>query len=124
MIARVLMYCTRLFCLWHCVGVIEYYYGGAQNKLNIVIFYLFENRFGERKIEIEASGYNFPSYDSNEKKQKTIKGLNFYRSRILPWLWGRNDREVPTFKNRNCNKREFLKQLKEVGQNIVVKNDK
>lgn len=122
MIARALRYCTRLFCTWHCVGVIEYHYGDNRGN-NTVIFYFLENQFGERKIKFNPIGYSYPSYYDTSKKKRAVRELTFYKSRIVPWLLGRNDREIPTFRNKNCTKREFLKQLKDEDQNIVVKRD-
>lgn len=122
MIARVLRYCTRLFCTWHCVGVIEYRYSGNTIN-NTVIFYFLENRFGERKIKFNPVGDSYPSYHDSSRLKQTVRELIFYKSRVVPWLLGRNDREIPTFRNKGCTKREFLKQLKAEGQNIVVKND-
>lgn len=122
MITKVLRYCTRLFCSWHCVGVIEYYYG-SHGRENAVIFYLFENRFGERKVGMNPTGHSYPSHDTGIEKRRTVRSLTFYKSRIVPWILGRTDREVPTFKSKDCNKREFLKQLKNESQNIVVKKD-
>lgn len=121
MIARALRYCTRLFCTWHCVAVFEVRSNHTNpHKAAIVFYYLFENRFYERKITLKASGHKFASYDKSWEHMNTAKETWFYRQRILPWLLGRIDREVPSFRNATTGKEEFLKQLKGLGQNIVV----
>jgi hypothetical protein len=121
MLMRFLRYCTRLFSAWHCVGVFEYYYGQA-NCSNRVFFYLFENEFSERKVKIQADGDDYLRYDSVREHRQTVRNLYFYKARITPWLLGRNDPEIPNFKNNNCDKRAFLNALKDKGPNIVVRD--
>lgn len=105
------------------MGVIEYYYGAGYLS-NMVVFYLLENRFGERKVKIDPKGREYEYLHTNEKKRAMAKETILFKTRIAPWLMGRDDREIPSFKNKGCSKKEFLKQLKGESQNIVVKNEK
>ena len=113
MINRALRYCTRLFCTWHCVGVMVVTLNPNSTFYNHIIwFYLLENRFGERKVKIECSKESLEMDD--------IKKYSFYRSRIIPWLLGRTDAEVPSFRTATDGKADFIKALKGRSQNIEV----
>lgn len=62
----------------------------------VIIASLSENGYGERKIDVRYGGRNTEPY-YHQKLEAHLRAQPFYYEKIIPWLSGREIKEIDTY---------------------------
>ena len=91
---------------WRVVATVnaEYTWTDRNNQKDSIIYVLKENGLGQRKCKHSGTGYCHGKY---AEKQRTSHPM--YIHKVLPWLEGQYDPEVPTY--HTIKQKEFLDNL-------------
>lgn len=74
------------------------------DETNTIFFYLYENGLGERKIEHKAEGY---AGQTGYGKQHS-----YYLRYILPWLKGKDEKNIPSYGDiKKNNNEQYVQEL-------------
>lgn len=87
---------------WHHVAIFK-----LDVSSDRVLVHCFESRWGSRRAKLVS----LTSQYSRSWRDRT-KETFAYQTRVYPWLKGVRDEEIPSFKEVNSKKKEFIDKLK------------